>query len=179
MYILCHNKVLIVRHFLVRITYCTCVFVVCFVIMALHSLLFFRLIWKRYWRRYAPTTWRHLIATCGSSSLSTGTTKNSSPPDDLQLPTRVKVICTFCHAVLRLSFQNFTKHHFHVYLHPSLDYKGVSRRFWDSATVIQVIVIKTWKNTRWFLFYYFIDFKKLVFFSTTVTNELEFSMCTS
>lgn len=77
------------------------------------------------------------------------------------------------------SFQNFTKHHFHVYLHPSLDYKGVSRRFWDSATVIQVIVIKTWKNTRWFLFYYFIDFKKLVFFSTTVTNELEFSMCTS
>lgn len=77
------------------------------------------------------------------------------------------------------SFQNFTKHHFHVYLHPSLDYKGVSRRFWDSATVIQVIVIKTWKNTRWFLFYYFIDFEKLVFFSTTVTNELEFSMCTS
>lgn len=77
------------------------------------------------------------------------------------------------------SFQNFTKHHFHVYLHPSLDYKGVSRRFWDSATVIQVIVIKTWKNNRWFLFYYFIDFEKLVFFSTTVTNELEFSMCTS
>lgn len=100
MYILCHNKVLIVRHFLVRITYCTCVFVVCFVIMALHSLLFFRLIWKRYWRRYAPTTWKRLIATCGSSSLSTGTTKNSSPPDDLQLPTRVKVVCIFCHAVL-------------------------------------------------------------------------------
>lgn len=100
MYILCHNKVLIVRHFLVWITYCTCVFVVYFVIMALYSLLFFRLIWKRYWRRYAPTTWRRLIATCGSSSLSTGTTKNSSPPDDLQLPTRVKVVCTFCHAVL-------------------------------------------------------------------------------
>lgn len=100
MYILCHNKVLIVRHFLVRITYCTCVFVVCFVIMALHSLLFFRLIWKRYWRRYAPTTWKRLIATCGSSSLSTGTTKNSSPPDDLQLPTRVKVVCIFCPAVL-------------------------------------------------------------------------------
>lgn len=72
-------------------------------------------------------------------------------------------------------FQNYKKHHFHVYLHPSLDYTRVSPRFWDSATVISIIVIKLAKTLDDF-FYYFIGFMELGFFSTTVMNEVLFSI---
>lgn len=178
MYILCHNKVLIVRHFLVRITYCTCVFVVWFVIMALHSLFFqtyLKEILKEICTYNMKAPHRNMWELKPEYRHYKEQQSSGWPSVTDQGQGRLHILsCSF-----DFSFQNFTKHHFHVYLHPSLDYKGVSRRFWDSATVIQVIVIKTWKNTRWFLFYYFIDFKKLVFFSTTVTNELEFSMCTS
>lgn len=109
------------------------------VLMALHAPLFFRLIWRRFWRRYVSTTWRRLIATCGSWSPNTATTKNSSPQDDLQLLTRVKVICTFA-MQFWFVIQNFKKHHFHVELctviYIQVCTTVMSHRFWGNATNI-------------------------------------------
>lgn len=170
MYILCHNKVLI-QHFLVRTTW---VYELCLVLMALHSLYFSDLF-------EGDTKGDMHLQHEGASSQHVGAEARVPP---LQRTAVLGMTLVTDQGQGRLHilprsfdflFQNFKKHHFHVYLHPSLDYTRVSPRFWDSATVISIIVIKLAKTLDDF-FYYFIGFMELGFFSTTVMNEVLFSI---